>query len=172
VVTARTLLTKCLNTPLLRGVISPTGVVPLVNSVAFTRAMAATPDQNSLKETAKKKYGNNAGETVFAKILNKEIPSKFIHEDEKCVAFHDLSPQAPTHFLVIPRLHMPRLQDAHEEDAALLGHLLFVAKKVAAEQGLDKGFRIVINNGEHGAQSVDHLHIHVLGGRQMKWPPG
>ena len=134
--------------------------------------MATSPDQTTFLETAKKKYGEHAGKTIFTKILNKEIPSKFIHEDDKCVAFHDISPQAPVHFLVIPRLHMPKLQDAHEDDVLLMGHLLCVAKKCAAEQGLEKGFRIVINNGDQGAQSVDHLHIHVLGGRQMKWPPG
>ena len=144
--------------------------------------MASMPDQAKLTETAQEKYGNKeAGKTLFTKILTKEIPSKLIHEDDKCVAFHDISPQAPVHFLVIPRLPMPRLQDAHEDDTALLGHLLFVAKKVAAEQGCEKGFRIVINDGENrsvidkedsGAQFVYHLHLHVLGGRQMKWPPG
>merc|ERR1711977_642755 len=95
-----------------------------------------------------------------------------IHEDEKCIAFHDVSPQAPNHFLVIPRLHMPSLSDAHEDDIALLGHLLYVAKVCAEKENLEKGYRIVINNGPDGAQSVAHLHIHVLGGRQMKWPPG
>ena len=135
--------------------------------------MASMPDQSKLTETAQEKYGNKeAGTTIFTKILTKEIPAKLIHEDEKCVAFYDIFPQAPIHFLVIPRLPIPRLQDAHEDDTALLGHLLFVAKKVAEEQGSEKGFRVVINNGENGAQSVDHLHIHVLGGRQMKWPPG
>lgn len=89
------------------------------------------------------------------------------------MAFHDVSPEAPVHFLVIPKLPMPRLQDAKEDDSALLGHLMYTAKKCASEQGLDEnGYRVVINNGHHGSQSVFHLHIHVLGGRQMQWPPG
>lgn len=112
------------------------------------------------------------GDTIFGKILRKEIPAKFIHEDDQCVAFHDVSPQAPTHFLVIPRKPLATLSDAGDEDEQLLGHMMLVARKVAKEQGLDKGFRLVVNNGQDGAQSVYHLHIHVLGGRQMQWPPG
>merc|ERR1712080_128338 len=145
---------------------------PCCSVLTTTRVMSCEADQPSLLETAKKKYGPHAGNTIFTKILNKEIPSKFIYEDDKCVAFHDISPQAPVHLLVIPRLHMPSLQDAHEDDEALLGHLLYVAKVCAANEGLDKGYRVVINNGDDGAQSVHHLHIHVLGGRQIKWPPG
>merc|ERR1719204_997219 len=167
VTTARFLLTKCVGTSLPCGY-ARSRIKPFLS----TRFMATPPDQDALVKSAQEKYGAHAGGTIFTKILKGEIPSKFIHEDDKCVAFHDIGPQAPTHFLVIPRSPMPKLQDAHEDDSALLGHLLFVAKKCAAEQGLEKGFRIVINNGEHGAQSVDHLHIHVLGGRQMKWPPG
>ncbi|EAT35646.1 AAEL012200-PA [Aedes aegypti] len=111
-------------------------------------------------------------DTIFGKIIRKEIPCNFIHEDDRCVAFHDISAQAPVHFLVIPKKPIPQLSKATEEDEALLGHLMLVAKKVAAEQGLGEGFRIVINDGKNGAQSVYHLHLHVLGGRQMKWPPG
>uniref|UniRef100_A0A1Q3G2V8 HIT domain-containing protein n=1 Tax=Culex tarsalis TaxID=7177 RepID=A0A1Q3G2V8_CULTA len=111
-------------------------------------------------------------DTIFGKILRKEIPCTFIYEDDKCVAFHDISAQAPVHFLVIPRKPIPQLSKATEEDEALLGHLMLVGKKVAAEQGLDEGFRVVINDGKNGAQSVYHLHLHFLGGRQMKWPPG
>lgn len=111
-------------------------------------------------------------DTIFGKIIRKEIPCKFIYEDDKSVAFHDISAQAPIHFLVIPKKTIPQLSKATDEDEALLGHLMLVAKKVAVEQGLEDGFRIVINDGKNGAQSVYHLHLHVLGGRQMKWPPG
>lgn len=123
---------------------------------------------------AQKKYSHpDTGKTIFTKILSNEIPTELIYEDEKCVAFHDTNPKAPVHFLVIPRLPIPRIQDAYTDDIELLGHLLFVAKKCATEQGLDKnGFRMVINNGKDGGQEVYHLHIHVLGGRVMKWPPG
>ncbi|KAH8293157.1 hypothetical protein KR044_007055 [Drosophila immigrans] len=111
-------------------------------------------------------------DTIFGKILRKEIPCKFIYEDEKCVAFNDVAPQAPTHFLVIPRKPITQLSLAEDGDAELLGHLMLVGRKVAKEQGLEKGYRVVINNGQHGAQSVYHLHLHFLGGRQMQWPPG
>lgn len=111
-------------------------------------------------------------DTIFTKIINKEIPSKIIHEDDKCVAFHDVSPQAPVHFLVIPRLPIPMIQDVKDDDKELLGHLMVVAKKCADEQNLKDGYRIVVNNGKMGCQSVYHLHLHVLGGRQLSWPPG
>ncbi|XP_026756152.2 adenosine 5'-monophosphoramidase HINT1-like [Galleria mellonella] len=113
------------------------------------------------------------GDTIFGKILRKEIPAKFVYEDDQCVAFHDVNPQAPTHILVIPRKPIPQLSKAGDEDELLLGHLLTAARKVATQEGLDKsGFRLVINDGRDGAQSVYHLHIHVIGGRQMGWPPG
>ncbi|XP_033186008.1 histidine triad nucleotide binding protein 1 [Bombus vancouverensis nearcticus] len=111
-------------------------------------------------------------DTIFGKILRKEIPCNFIYEDDQCVAFHDINGQAPVHFLVIPRKPIPQLSTAEDGDEALLGHLMIVARKVAKQQGLNDGFRLVINDGKHGAQSVYHLHLHVLGGRQMKWPPG
>ncbi|XP_063835809.1 adenosine 5'-monophosphoramidase HINT1 [Ostrinia nubilalis] len=113
------------------------------------------------------------GDTIFGKILRKEIPAKFVYEDEQCVAFHDVNPQAPTHILVIPRKPIAQLSKADDEDEQLLGHLMIAARKVAAQEGLDKsGFRLVINDGKHGAQSVYHLHLHILGGRQLEWPPG
>ncbi|KAK2580383.1 hypothetical protein KPH14_006138 [Odynerus spinipes] len=112
------------------------------------------------------------GDTIFGKILRKEIPCKFIYEDDKCVAFNDINAQAPVHFLVIPRKPISQLSKADDEDEALLGHLMLVARKVAQQEGLENGFRLVINDGKHGAQSVFHLHLHVLGGRQMQWPPG
>ena len=111
--------------------------------------------------------------TLFEKICDKEIPASIVHEDERCVAFSDISPQAPVHILVIPRKPIPRVGLADEADESLLGHLLLVAAKVAGEQGLsESGFRLVINNGRDGGEAVPHLHVHLLGGRQMKWPPG
>jgi len=110
-------------------------------------------------------------DTIFGKILRGEIPCKFIYEDDLCVAFNDISPQAPVHFLVIPRKAISQLSAAQPEDASLLGHLMVVAKKVAEQQGLAEGFRVVINNGKHGCQSVYHLHLHVIGGRQLGWSP-
>lgn len=112
------------------------------------------------------------GKTIFKRIIDREIPAKIIHEDELCLAFHDVNPQAPTHVLVIPKKEIPSLADASDDDGALLGHLLVTAKKVAAQLGLENGYRTVINCGRDGGQSVDHLHVHVLGGRSLAWPPG
>ncbi|KYM80933.1 Histidine triad nucleotide-binding protein 1 [Atta colombica] len=111
-------------------------------------------------------------DTIFGKILRKEIPCNFIYEDSQCVAFDDKNAQAPVHFLVIPRKPISQLSKVQDEDELLLGHLMNVARKVAKQKGLTNGFRIVINDGKHGAQSVYHLHLHILGGRQMRWPPG
>eukprot|EP00048_Salpingoeca_helianthica_P006650 m.101049 g.101049 ORF g.101049 m.101049 type:complete len:155 (+) comp14085_c0_seq1:113-577(+) len=114
-----------------------------------------------------------SGDTIFGKILRKEIPAQILHEDEFCIAIKDVSPQAPTHFLVIPRKPIVTLSSATPEDKTLLGHLMFTAQEVAHKVGIaEDGFRVVVNNGKHGAQSVYHLHIHVLGGRQLHWPPG
>uniref|UniRef100_A0A6B0UXR6 Putative zinc-binding protein of the histidine triad hit family n=1 Tax=Ixodes ricinus TaxID=34613 RepID=A0A6B0UXR6_IXORI len=110
--------------------------------------------------------------TIFSKILDKSIPADIIYEDDKCLAFRDVNPQAKVHFLVIPRKHIPMLDHAGPEDTELLGHLLLVSKKVAAQEKLQDGYRLVINNGKDGCQSVYHLHVHVIGGRQMGWPPG
>lgn len=113
--------------------------------------------------------------TLFEKIIAGEIPAQFVYQDDLAVAFHDISPQAPTHVLVIPRKPIPRVGEAQEEDAALLGHLLIVAGKIATDMGFneeEKGFRLVINNGRNGGEAVPHLHIHLLSGRQMTWPPG
>ncbi|XP_062511668.1 adenosine 5'-monophosphoramidase HINT1-like [Corticium candelabrum] len=123
-------------------------------------------------EVSKAQAAAPQGDTIFGKIIRKEIPTEFIHEDDLCVAFKDISPQAPTHFLVLPKKPIPQLSKASDEDEQLLGHLLITARKVAADLGLDKGYRVVINEGQDGAQSVYHLHIHVMGGRQMGWPPG
>ncbi len=111
--------------------------------------------------------------TLFEKIIAKQIPAKILHEDDLCVAFFDVQPQAPMHLLVVPRKPIARLADASAEDAPLLGHLLTTAARLAAENGAgESGFRIVINNGRDGGESVPHLHVHVLGLRPMEWPPG
>ena len=110
--------------------------------------------------------------TIFQRIIDKEIPAKIVHEDDLCLAFHDVAPQAPTHVLVIPTKALANLAAAADEDQALLGHLLLTAKKVAEQLGLTNGYRTVINCGRDGGQSVDHLHIHLLGGRALHWPPG
>jgi len=111
--------------------------------------------------------------TIFSKILAKEIPADILHEDEHCIAFRDISPQAPVHVLVIPRKPLPSLADAQAEDSSLLGHLLMICNQVAAKEGCsENGFRVVTNIGAHGGQTVDHLHFHVLGGRPLSWPPG
>lgn len=110
-------------------------------------------------------------ETLFSKIIAREIPADIIHEDDESLAFRDINPQAPTHFLVIPKKPIPKLSDATAEDQALLGHLLLVANRVAAQEGLTD-FRLNVNNGAGASQTVFHLHIHVLGGRPFSWPPG
>jgi len=110
---------------------------------------------------------------VFARILRREIPADVLHEDDQCLAFRDVAPQAPTHFLVIPKKEIATLDDATPEDAALLGHLLVAAARVARELGVsDGGSRVVVNNGGGAGQTVFHLHVHVLAGRPMTWPPG
>merc|ERR1712080_257759 len=110
-----------------------------------------------------------ADPTIFDKIIAKEIPAKIIYEDDKCLASHDVAPQAPVHFLVIPKRRISMLSLSTEEDTNLLGHCLYIASKCAKDEGLgDDGFRTVINNGIDGGQTVYHLHIHVLGGRRLK----
>jgi len=110
---------------------------------------------------------------IFCKITNGEIPSKKVYEDEEFLAFHDVNPQAPVHFLVIPKKHIPGIMDADAADSAMLGRLLFKAQEMAKNNGCaEKGARFVINCKTHGGQTVDHLHIHVLGGRYLSWPPG
>ena len=111
-------------------------------------------------------------DTIFGKIIRREIPADIVYEDDLALAFKDITPQAPTHILVIPKKPIPKLEDSAPEDQSLLGHLLLTAKKVAAEAGLSNGYRVVINNGDDGGQTVSHLHLHILGHRPMKWPPG
>jgi histidine triad (HIT) family protein len=115
---------------------------------------------------------NPPTETIFSKIIRRDIPADIVYEDNLAIAFRDVNPQAPIHILVIPKEPIPRLSDADSPNHALMGHLLLTAKRVAEQVGLENGYRIVINNGPDGGQSVDHLHLHILGGRQMEWPPG
>ena len=109
---------------------------------------------------------------LFCRIVEGSVPSKPVFQDEQCFAFQDINPQAPVHILVIPRKHIASLADAQKEDEALLGHLLWATAEVARAKGLANGYRVVISTGRDGGQTVDHLHLHVLGGRSMHWPPG
>jgi histidine triad (HIT) family protein len=111
-------------------------------------------------------------DTIFGRIIRGEIPARIEHDDDLCLAFHDVAPQAPTHVLVIPKKPIPSLAEADDEDELLLGHLVLVASRLARKLGLGDGYRLVVNCGRNGGQSVDHLHVHLLGGRQMHWPPG
>ena len=110
--------------------------------------------------------------TIFKRIIDREIPAKIAYEDDLCLAFHDVNPQAPTHVLVIPKKEIASLGQLTAEDQALVGHLMLVVKNLAGDLGLAGGYRVVVNCGPDGGQSVDHLHLHLLGGRQLKWPPG
>lgn len=111
-------------------------------------------------------------DTIFGKIIRREIPADIIYEDNLCLAFKDINPQAPVHVLVIPKKPIAKLADAESGDHALMGHLLLTVKRVAEQLGLANGYRVVINNGPDGGQTVYHMHLHILGGRPMKWPPG
>lgn len=111
-------------------------------------------------------------ETIFAKIIRREIPAQIEHEDELCLAFHDVSPQAPTHILVIPKKQLPSLAEVTDAEIPLLGHLMRVATDLATKLNLVNGYRLVVNCGTDGGQTVNHLHIHLLGGRSLGWPPG
>ena len=111
-------------------------------------------------------------ETLFTKIINKEIPADIIFEDDLSLVFKDINPQAPIHLLIIPKKPIPKLSDASVEDKELLGHLMWVAGEVARDLGLEETFRLVTNNGAGAGQSVFHLHLHLLSGRPLQWPPG
>ena len=111
--------------------------------------------------------------TLFERVINREVPAQIIHEDDQCVAIRDINPQAPVHVLVIPKKPIARLGVAAAGDAAVLGHLLLIAAAIAKREGIEEsGYRVVLNHGRHAGESVPHLHVHLLGGRQMKWPPG
>jgi histidine triad (HIT) family protein len=110
--------------------------------------------------------------TIFAKIINREIPADIVYEDDLSLAFRDVRPQAPVHILVIPKQPLAQIELMTPADQALLGHLFWVATEVARQQGITNGYRLVINNGVDGGQTVYHLHIHLLAGRALGWPPG
>lgn len=109
---------------------------------------------------------------LFCRIVDGSIPSTPIYQDDQSYAFADLHPQAPVHILIVPREHIASVHEADQNKAALLGHLMWVAAEIARQKGLSKGYRIVVNTGNDGGQTVDHLHLHLLGGRAMHWPPG
>jgi histidine triad (HIT) family protein len=111
-------------------------------------------------------------ETIFTKIINKEIPADIVYEDDLCLAFRDINPQAPVHLLVIPKKPLATLEDAEAADQEMMGRLLFVANVVAEKEGVGDAFRLVLNNGVGAGQEVPHLHLHVLAGRSFTWPPG
>ncbi|MDR2200787.1 MAG: HIT domain-containing protein [Puniceicoccales bacterium] len=113
----------------------------------------------------------NGEKTVFEKIIDGEIPSEILMEDERCIVIRDINPCAPTHVLIIPRKRIPRIGDAESQDESILGHLLLTAKAFAKKYNLNQGFRIVINNGPDALETVPHLHLHLLGGKLMAWPP-
>jgi len=110
--------------------------------------------------------------TIFKRIIDKEIPAEILYEDDRCMAFRDVNPQAATHVLIIPKREIPSLDHLEDSDESLIGHLFLVTRKLAGEFGLTSGYRTVINCGPDGGQTVDHLHIHLLGGRALTWPPG
>ncbi|KAG4079789.1 hypothetical protein HA402_014920 [Bradysia odoriphaga] len=127
--------------------------------------------ESEIAGIAAKNYADNkTAETIFDKIIRKEIPAKIIYEDDICLAFNDISPQAPVHFLLIPKIRIDSLSESKETDAQLLGHLMYTAGQLGKSLCPD-GFRLVINNGKDGCQSVYHLHLHILGGKQCGWPP-
>ena len=110
--------------------------------------------------------------SIFTKILDGEIPGDIIFEDDLCFAINDINPQAPVHILIIPKVPIEKVSDAVADDKEMLGHLLLVSKVIANEQGLDNNYRLIINNGAKAGQSVFHIHVHLLGGRSLNWPPG
>jgi histidine triad (HIT) family protein len=109
---------------------------------------------------------------LFCRIIDGSIPSKAIYQDDQCYAFADINPQAPVHVLIVPRQHIASIADAGNEHSALIGHLHWAAAEIARSKGLTQGYRTVINTGKDGGQTVDHIHVHLLGGRSMSWPPG
>jgi len=110
--------------------------------------------------------------TVFKRIIDREIPADIVYEDQQCLAFRDINPQAPVHLIVIPKKEIPNLESLKEEDESLIGHLFLAMQQIAQQLGLDKGYRVVLNNGPDAGQEVMHLHFHMLAGRDFNWPPG
>ncbi|KAI3732965.1 hypothetical protein L1987_64178 [Smallanthus sonchifolius] len=136
--------------------------------------ISATPSAMASEKDAALAAVDSDSPTIFDKIIDKEIPSNVVYEDDKVLAFRDIAPQAPTHILLIPKVRdgLTGLSKAEERHCEILGRLLYTAKIVAKQEGLEDGFRIVINDGPNGCQSVYHIHVHLIGGRQMNWPPG
>ncbi|KAJ1703828.1 hypothetical protein LUZ63_003607 [Rhynchospora breviuscula] len=136
----------------------------------FVRHITASSNEEAAAKTAV----DTGGPTIFDKIIAKEIPSDIVYEDDKVLAFRDINPQAPVHILIIPKLRdgLTQLSKAEARHGEILGQLLYASKIVAEKEGIAEGFRVVINNGPDACQSVYHLHLHVIGGRQLKWPPG
>ena len=118
------------------------------------------------------KKGGNMEDCIFCKLANGEIPTDMVYEDDRIACFRDADPQAPVHVLMVPKRHIPSLDDLTEEDSDLMGYMMIKIKDIAAGEGLENGYRAVINCGEDGQQTVKHLHIHILGKRKMTWPPG
>lgn len=141
----------------------------LFRSIAFWKSRLQSEPGCDLK---RRHHEEKILSTIFSKIIRREIPADIIYEDDLCLAFRDVNPQAPTHVLLIPKKEIPRLADAGAEDQALLGHLLIAAGKIARQLGVDEAFRLVTNNGAEAGQSVFHLHLHLLAGRPFHWPPG
>jgi histidine triad (HIT) family protein len=110
--------------------------------------------------------------SIFKRIIDRQIPADIVHEDEHCLAFRDIHPQAPIHVLVIPKKEIPSIRELSEEDRGLMGHIWMLIPQLALSLGLDGGYRVVVNSGRDGGQTVDHLHFHLLGGRPLRWPPG
>src|SRR5262245_34695920 len=110
--------------------------------------------------------------TIFKRIIDREIPADILYEDDQCLAFRDVAPQAPTHVLVVPKKEIVNVEALSDDDAVLIGYLWIVIRNLARQLGLRDGYRVVVNCGLHGGQSVDHLHFHLLGGRHLEWPPG
>lgn len=130
------------------------------------------PERSRADSSRRLLYTEAAMSCIFCKIVEGTIPSTAVYQDDRCYAFSDLHPQAPTHVLIVPREHIASLSEAAEGHKGLLGHLMWVAAEIARSKGLSKGYRVVVNNGEDGGQTVDHIHLHLLGGRPMHWPPG
>ncbi|WP_053957571.1 histidine triad nucleotide-binding protein [Inediibacterium massiliense] len=112
------------------------------------------------------------GDCIFCKIISKQIPSKIVYEDDSVISFYDIDPQAPVHIVIVPKKHIKSLDHIIDEDQDLIGHIFLCAKKIAGELGLKDGYRIINNCGKLGGQTVDHIHFHLLGGRELQWPPG
>ncbi|CAN6457264.1 unnamed protein product [Victoria cruziana] len=142
------------------------------HSRSLTCTKASSDEEASARAAAS--TAESGAPTIFDKIIAKEIPSTIVYEDDRVLAFRDIDPQSPSHILLIPKIRdgLTQLSKAEPRHVDILGHLLYAAKLVAEKEGLSNGYRVVINNGPDGCQSVYHLHLHILGGRQMKWPPG